>query len=288
MRGLNKHYFKMPKDYIEELYNKGKREKAKAFMEYCFDLEKKETNSIRFYQKSWCVKSTKMVFDWIVDFKYEIGKYNNSWALINLQQDNTALKQDKQKINTLKTDIVLENTTKTGVSKNIETGNKQNINKDYNNINNNNIYVDSEKSTSITGAIEGSNKSKKTNGKYNPNFEYLWHLYDKKSSNKKRAFNIYLKRFKNTNLELIEKSIIKYKENIDLRYQKDFDGFLNGLIDTYLPKKAFLIDKNDKKHIGIFYDYDNTFIINEKQRLEVDSDKLASLIQTQRFGYLND
>ena len=41
-------YLTMPKDHVRELQLSGNRAKARAFMEYCLDLDEGIKNSIRF------------------------------------------------------------------------------------------------------------------------------------------------------------------------------------------------------------------------------------------------
>ena len=81
-------------------------------------------------------------------------------------------------------------------------------------------------------------------------------------------------------------AIDKYKASIDLTYLKDFDGFLNGLIDTYIPKRAWVLDKNGTKHIGWFYDIENKFISDSNLNLKLESSNIANYITDKRFGYI--
>lgn len=129
-------------------------------------------------------------------------------------------------------------------------------------------------------------KKKKVN--YTNNFEILWQEYDKKSGNKERAFNIYQKRYKNVDIKLMIEAIKSYKNlKEDWRDLKDFDGLLNGMIDIYLPKRAWIIDRNNKKHLGHFYDAENKFISDEQQTLSIESKNVSNYIQEKRFGYVS-
>ena len=130
-----------------------------------------------------------------------------------------------------------------------------------------------------------SNSSLKKNS-YSANFEILWNRYDKKTSNKGRSQSIYLRKWKNTDIKIMIEAIDKYKSTIDLTYLKDFDGFLNGVIDTYIPRRAWIVDKNGNKHLGWFYDNENKFISDELKPLNIKSNDIANYIDNKRFGYV--
>jgi len=95
-------YINIPKEYIETLQNKSKRDKARAFMEYYFDLEKEALNSLRFYSKGWKV-ALGTASNWIKEFEYQIEKYHTFHILKNQQGANSVLKQSEQKLNKSRT-----------------------------------------------------------------------------------------------------------------------------------------------------------------------------------------
>jgi len=75
-------YAQFPTAYADELRNKGQRQKARAFWEYCYDMEVGEHNSARFYAESWRVgKST--ADRWVTEFKKQIDLYQAAWHLKN-------------------------------------------------------------------------------------------------------------------------------------------------------------------------------------------------------------
>lgn len=80
-------YMTMPKEYVMELQNDGKREKARAFMEYCLDLDNGVANSISFYAKSWNLSKTG-ASKWIKNFKDAIEKHHQYWIEKNTQNFN--------------------------------------------------------------------------------------------------------------------------------------------------------------------------------------------------------
>jgi len=115
-----KNYILMPINYIQELHNNGKRDKARCFMEYFFDVESKQINSISFYAKSWDKTSKGSVHKWIKEFKEEIDLFFSSWQLYNnahyeqikIAQDRSVKKPSERKVNGNRT----KNTAKTPIN----------------------------------------------------------------------------------------------------------------------------------------------------------------------------
>jgi len=294
MKGL---YINIPKEYIQSLQNKSKRDKARAFMEYYFDLEHNSLNSIRFYSNGWKIGSSTAQ-RWVKEFEYEIERYHTFHILKNQQGASSVLKSMGQKRDKTGTNAAqerqLNNIDNIGLKEEFINEEKDNIgakvgqkrvqDKTINIINN--ISAELENSTTKNLPLNKSSTSKNNKNSYSSNFEIIWNRYDKKSSNKKRSQNIYAKRWKDTPLEFILQAIEKYKTSIDLTYLKDFDGFLNGLIDSYIPCRVWLVDLDNKKHIGYFYDSENVFISDENKKLNLESSKIASLIEQKRFGYI--
>ncbi len=80
-------YMTMPKEYAIQLQNEDKREKARAFMEYCLDLDNGVSNSISFYAKSWNLSKSN-AHKWTKDFKDAIEKHHQYWMEKNTQNFN--------------------------------------------------------------------------------------------------------------------------------------------------------------------------------------------------------
>lgn len=277
-------YLMIPTDYINALLMSGQREKASSFSEYFIDMSQDEVNSVRFYAQRWPVGKTS-VLEWMKEFKEEIAKFHAYWSLKNDSHYNSAKNKNGQQTDKENIKNGQKNTneaqeiepTKTKMDKeNIKNG--QQTDKDLNTINKDNINADSNESAE-------QNISSKKNS-YSVNFEILWNRYDKKSSNKNRSQSIYVKRWKNTDIKIMMEAIDKYKAAIDLTYQKDFDGFLNGVIDSYVPRRAWVIDKNGNKHLGWFYDNENKFINDSLVSLKLESSYIAEYIENKIFGYV--
>jgi len=142
----------------------------------------------------------------------------------------------------------------------------------------NNKYVDSKKSTTT---------NRKYKNEYSKEFEVIWNSYDKKSSSKQRAYKIFLKRWKDKDLSLLKKAIEVYKEATNPTFIKDFDGFLNGIIDNYMPKRAWIKDKKGAEHQGNYTDFNNRFISDTAVEFTLESNAIASYLENGYFGYLN-
>jgi hypothetical protein len=282
---MSKYYAMVPTSYVEKLQQSGKREKARAFIEYFLDMHNDSVNSIRFYQKSWNLSSSGSTHKWIKEFKIEISKFFTYWELKNETHYSSVQKESEQKQNTLKNKSEHQNNTtntintkdsKTQVNT-IKNQSEHKVNKDSNTNNIYNINADSNESATT----KSSNKKS-----YSANFEILWNRYDKKTSNKGRSQTIYKKKWKNTDIKILIEAIDEYKSKTDFTYLKDFDGFLNGVIDTYIPRRAWVVDTNKNKHIGWFYDSRNKFISDTQEKLTIESQKIADYIEANRFGYV--
>lgn len=282
---MSKYYAMVPTGYVEKLQQNGKRDKARAFLEYFLDMHNDSVNSIRFYQKSWGLSSTGSTHKWAKEFKIEISKFFTYWELKNDKYYTSVQNQSEQNKNTSNNQSEHQNnTTDTNNTSDLESqvntsGNQseQEVNKDTNSNNIYNINADSKESAST----KSSNKKS-----YSANFEILWNRYDKKTSNKGRSQTIYKKKWKNTDIKILIEAIDEYKSKTDFTYLKDFDGFLNGVIDTYIPRRAWVIDSNKKKHLGWFYDIRNKFISDTQEKLTIESQKVADYIESSRFGYV--
>ncbi len=278
-----------PVDYITELQQKGKREKARCFLEYFNDFQLDQVNSIGFYGKSWGTKdkpkSKGTVFSWVDEFKREIEMFFNYWTLKNEQHHSSVTNKSERQVNDIKSESERQNTQQSTIVKaiikdelnDIKSESERQVNQGLNSLNNNNINAESNDSA------DKSSSNKKH--QYSKSFEIIWNLYNKKTSNKNRAYSIYKKRWIKDDLELIKKAIEKYKVITNYEYIKDFDGFLNGVIDSYIPVRVWIKDKNENIHHGYFYDYENEFVSDDNKKLPIESSKVSEYIEDGRFGY---
>ncbi len=276
---MKTHGVYIPSDYYRELkFKKNNRTKARAFMEYYDDNDMGEHNSVRFYANSWNV-AIGTAHGWIDDFKIEIDKYYATRQLMNEKQYSYAKNQNEHFEQNQMNKIEPTNNDNIEIVKSNTEQNEQNqMNKGLTASLSNNINADSNES-----ADENLDSKKKS---YSANFEILWNRYDKKTSNKGRSQTIYNKKWKTTDIKIMLEAIDKYKSSIDLTYLKDFDGFLNGLIETYIPRRAWVIDSKEQKHLGWFYDSENKFISDSFVPLKLESSYIADYIANKRFGYI--
>lgn len=276
---MKTHGVYIPSDYYRELkFKKNNRTKARAFMEYYDDNDMGEHNSVRFYANSWNV-AIGTAHGWIDDFKIEIDKYYATRQLMNEKQYSYAKNQNEHfEQNEVNKKEPTNNDNIRTVKITTEQNEHNEMNKGLTASLSNNINADSNES-----ADENLDSKKKS---YSANFEILWNRYDKKTSNKGRSQTIYNKKWKKTDIKIMLEAIDKYKSSIDLTYLKDFDGFLNGLIETYIPRRAWVIDSKEQKHLGWFYDSENKFISDSFVPLKLESSYIADYIANKRFGYI--
>ncbi|PZQ08230.1 MAG: hypothetical protein DI567_02290 [Aliarcobacter butzleri] len=276
---MKTHGVYIPSDYYRELkFKKNNRTKARAFMEYYDDNDMGEHNSVRFYANSWNV-AIGTAHGWIDDFKIEIDKYYATRQLMNEKQYSYAKNQNEHfEQNEVNKKEPTNNDNIRTVKIITEQNEHNEMNKGLTASLSNNINADSNES-----ADENLDYKKKS---YSANFEILWNRYDKKTSNKGRSQTIYNKKWKKTDIKIMLEAIDKYKSSIDLTYLKDFDGFLNGLIETYIPRRAWVIDSKEQKHLGWFYDSENKFISDSFVPLKLESSYIADYIANKRFGYI--
>ena len=103
-------YISVPIDYIRELKNSGKRDKARAFMEYFDDMNTNSINAFSFYAHSWGISKTQTQ-TWIREFKNEIERFFSFWLIKNsrhfssVQNSTDRQPTDHRPIDTLKTPI---------------------------------------------------------------------------------------------------------------------------------------------------------------------------------------
>lgn len=272
----------VPSDYYRELkFKKNNRPKARAFMEYYDDMDLGEHNSVRFYATSWGI-AVGTAHGWIDDFKREIDKY---YATRQLRSDGHYSYAKNENERTEQNEVnkkELSNTDNIDTSKVSNEQTEQNqMNKGLNASISKDIYVESKD-------IDKDKSFTKNKIAYSNKFEICWQEYDKKKGNKPKAFNIFEKKLKGIDQDLIIEAIREYKATKEeWRDLKDFDGFLNGMIDIYLPKRAWVLDKHGNKHIGHFYDSKNLFISNEQLKLTLESKSITEYISSKRFGYIS-
>jgi len=95
-------YIMIPINYIEQLQENDRRDKARAFMEYFYDMASEKVNSFEFYSKSWSVSLCTVAY-WTKEFSREIDTFFSKFLIGNQEHYNITLdreidfKSDKEK-----------------------------------------------------------------------------------------------------------------------------------------------------------------------------------------------
>lgn len=76
---------------------------------------------------------------------------------------------------------------------------------------------------------------------YSDDFEKIWQLYGDNLGSKERAYKIFLKKWINTDIQIIENGINTYlhimKESKTLHLKRYFENFLHQSLEMYIDKK---------------------------------------------------
>ncbi len=171
-----KNYILMPINYIQHLQNNNKREKARCFMEYFYDMQKEEVNSISFYAKSWNKTSKGSVHKWIAEFKEEIDRFFSSWQLYNnahyeqikSTQDRSVKNQSERQVNGKWTRNTSKTTIDTDFKKMEQTASERQVNEVYN------IYNNKEGFASDIEFMRNIQELRFVAGKYLGNIEDIY------------------------------------------------------------------------------------------------------------------
>jgi hypothetical protein len=278
---MRKHGLYVPCDYFRELKRSAKRKKARAFMEYYDDADLGEFNSVRFYAKSWDV-GIGTAHGWIDDFKTEIDRYYASRQLLNTEHYTSVRnKTEQHEQKEMNTKNVNEAQNIEDMNNTTEQNEHEELNKGYN-ASIYNINADSK---------ESPNKKSKT--EYSESFLRAWNEYDKRNSdgkrvgNKIRSYSIWKRRFKHTDVKLIIEAIKEYKASLEeWRDIKDFDGFLNGMIDIYLPQRSWVITKSKEKVFGHYYESKDVFVFDGGGERPITKEKMEELLQENKIGFV--
>ena len=141
-----------------------------------------------------------------------------------------------------------------------------------------------KKPTTNTNTQDKEETAKKLT--YSDEFEVAWQTYNKKTSNKKKSMEYFKSKIiKFHSLDDVLLAIKEYKKLTDIEFMKNFEGFLNGMIESYIPRKCWVIDSNDIKWDGDYYDFSNKFKAINGRLLTLKSELLAQYIVDGRFGY---
>jgi len=101
-------YALFPTEYPLELCKDKKRDKARAFLEYCLDLDSSIENSGSFYAQAWKINK-RTANRWIEDFRIAIEKHHLYWLEKNTENAHRIYKKTKKSVSHLcPTDVPLD------------------------------------------------------------------------------------------------------------------------------------------------------------------------------------
>ncbi len=238
----------LPTDYIQELHNQGKREKARCFMEYYFDMQAGAVNSIGFYAISWGTKekpkSKGSVHKWIAEFVKQIDLFYAAQSLHNSQHYSSVKKQSERQVNGKRTEERPQTPTTPSVEKTERTASERQVN-EVNIINNTN------------SARERA---------WFDNFYFIYRMNNKYAGNKRDALSVYLSmNIRDPKLLALAGLQYCHDNNVDMkvgarRFLEDeiYLGYIpkiitvkvNGewLTGEYDSDKEIFTDKDDKRY----------------------------------------
>jgi len=230
---MRNNYKTYPTDYINELKQKGKRKKARAFFEYWSDMEDGEHNSVRFYAKSWDV-SVSTAHAWIDEFNYEIDLFLDGWQIRNRQHYTYAKNRTEREPNTSNT-CEAQNT---GVC---ESGAEHQPNKDFN------IYDDD-----IGGYRVMEDRE----------FDDLYFIYrmnTKHAGRRDDAYREWKRVGKDIEYEQMKLAIMFYLHDQEISKRFNFANFIkNRVYLNYLPKRM-RIKISEEWRVGVYDDKRRVF-----------------------------
>lgn len=86
------------------------------------------------------------------------------------------------------------------------------------------------KKTEAIKIVAGTYKTSK-------DFERIWEIYPTKTSNKARAFEVFKKKWIDTDIEALEKVIKMYLEEANLDFLPHFDNLLHSRLEVFAIHK---------------------------------------------------
>jgi|GEM_PF-2411696 len=224
---MQNYYINVPSNYINKLKQDGKREKARAFMEYFSDMHDDEVNSISFYAQSWGAKDKPKnrgsVQRWIQEFKDEISKYFAFWEIKNTQHYSSVKNQKQHQCNTNAKNNPPLSTENKDFEKIEATPMQHQCNQDFNN--------------NTSTKTEPSNFA--TDGEFNVIYSELRFVASKWLGGKEKIYKSYERVKSYLNIKVLANAYRVYVS--ELQDSENIVG-LSTFIDnevylTYLPKK---------------------------------------------------
>lgn len=273
-------YLTMPKEYARELQLSGNRAKARAFMEYCLDLDEGIKNSVRFYAKSWGV-SKSTTERWIRHFYVEIEKHHNFWAEKNANNAQKLLKNAghlRDNRGTPKSSTTTENTEfKEEARDTCGTIAGQRVNNNF--------------TPTHTHAHAGE-KTSNTNIEFLREFTELRLRTNKKFlGSKERAYEAYKSVEDLFEIKTVAQSYKNYYESFTNKDEQivGLAKFINeGLHLSYLPNSVVIETKDGTKIAGTFDLEKESFDAADGRKLKLSVKRFFELLKDKKINFLDE
>lgn len=273
-------YATFPTEYPLELNAQGKRDKARAFLEYCLDLDSDTYNTGTFYAKGWNI-TRKTACIWVKDFEEAIAKHHQYWLEKNTQNASKIYaNSEKRGLQRGYTDVTT-NTDETPQNRGIEENDVTTMLQSLPTSINNKQY---------TSSSEAENPPKKTHvndGLFNTRFADLRMSTNKFLGNKEKSYEAYLRVKDMFDIKVIAysyKQYFKTFKNADEEQTIGLAKFIdNDMYLSYLPNKIKLL-ANGVELTGEFKD--EIFICDDGKNYELKSTRFLEKIKAKEISFV--
>ena len=257
----------MPIDYIESLKAKGNRKKARAFMEYFYDMDSEEDNSYGFYAKSWEV-SKSTAYAWVDEFNRECELFISHWELKNKRHYSYAKNTAERQPNDSRTKKEALKPNNTDFKETNKTATERQPNKALNI----DIVVESDFAT---------------DGEFNAYYSELRFIAGKYVGGKEQTYRSYMKVKDFLNMKVLVKAYKEYVKSVNTYNKEKIQGFSkfieNDMYLAFLPKKIKVISEQ-----GVFEGhYENeTLKTTDGRCLGITHSKYIEFLKNQKIDFL--
>ena len=240
---MRMNYTLMPTDYVEQLKQDGKRKKARAFMEYFFDMESGDHYSFGFYAKSWEV-SKSTAYAWVDEFYQECRLFIDHWELKNNKHYSYAKNTPERQPNGCRTKTSSTKPENRELQEESETPAERQPNEDLN-----------------TCIVVGSDFG--ADGEFNTYYSELRFIGGKYTGKKEDAYKSYLKVKEYLNIKVLVYAYKEYVKSVKTHNGEKLQGFKKFIDDemylAFLPKKVEVIHE-----LGRFKGYYDREILTQQ------------------------
>ena len=271
-----------PIDYVQELQEKGKRFKARCFMEYWHDVQMDEINSVGFYAKSWGRDkplSKGTVHKWIKEFGSEIDRFNSAHFLNGREhtkatlRDSSAENRSERKVNASETFDTSKQPKERELPETERTASERRVNQD------NNIYD-----------YDTRMRAREIDDLYS-----IYRLNTKNAGKKLEALEVYrgLDLPRGISYKDIQRSVILYLNDPEILADEDgrkivysLANFLrNEIYLNYIPHRL-RIDLGDRVVVGEYDRQSETLRGDDGVEYRLSTSRLAELLSARKLEFV--